>query len=239
MQDLRLSATLTAKKKAAVRPVENFNILSLYWIYNKKKRMTSHILKFTDFINEKTSGELFKPNRGKTINFDIHKHPELADEFFELIQIAYKELGGHAKIQTPADIFKDPDWNFWEGIDIHNTNDFDIIVFGQKSRYGIKLSGVGHDGESDSKKIYLEKTAEQLQSPGFFMEVSEKLSQIYIKKYGINVINDQQEVEAILGKKVEWLGKNPEEPEFAGDGWYRRMLGGKPFVKIMIGKPRA
>jgi hypothetical protein len=201
--------------------------------------MQSHILKFADFIAEKSSGEIFAPPRGKTIDFDVKNHPELAEEFFNLIQIAYKELGGHAKIQTPADVFKDPDWNFWEGIDIHNTNDFDIIVFGQKSRYGIKLSGVGHDGKDDSKKFYLNKTADQLQTPGFFMEVSEKLSQIFIKKYGVNVINDQKTVEAILGKKVEWLGENPEEPEFAGDGWYRRMLGGKPFVKIMIGKPRA
>ena len=58
---------------------------------------------------------------------------------------------------------------------------------------------------------------------------------IHVRKYRI----DQKTVEAILGKKVEWLGENPEEPEFAGDGWYIRMLGGKPFVKIMIGKPRA
>ena len=89
---------------------------------------------FEEFIAEESSGEVFNPKRGKTAKFDHTKHPELAGEFFDLISTAYAEIGGHAKIKSPNDIFADPEWNYWEGLDIHGTNDFDMIMFGKKTK---------------------------------------------------------------------------------------------------------
>ena len=54
---------------------------------------------FVSWLNEQSSGEVFKPRRNKPTQFDINKHPELADEFYDLIATAYAEIGGHAKIQ--------------------------------------------------------------------------------------------------------------------------------------------
>jgi hypothetical protein len=105
-----------------------------------------HIKLFENFINEKTSGELIKPKRGKITKFNHKKYPELAGEFFELISTAYSVIGGHAKIKSPEDVFGDPDWNYWEGLDIHGDEDFDMIMFGKKTKFGVKYSGVGHDG---------------------------------------------------------------------------------------------
>jgi len=185
-----------------------------------------------------SSGNIFKPKRGKPVKFDHRKYPELAGEFFDLISIAYQEIGGHSKIKKPEDIFSDPDWNWWEGVDIHGSEDFDIIFFGQKTRWGVKFSGVGHDGSKEAKREYIENRAKDLKKLGYYIEVSAKLSQILISKYGCPQVTDQKTVELLLNRPVKWMGKNEQDSQMEGDGWYVRNIGGHPHDKIMLGKPK-
>ena len=154
---------------------------------------------FEDFIGEKSSGELFNPKRNKTIQFDAPKYPELEDEFFDLISVAYAELGGHAKIKSPKDVFSDPDWNYWEGIDIHGDNNFDMIMFGQKTNYGIKYSGVGHDGSSAAKREYISARGKELKKLGYYIEVSGKIAEILLNSYDVPVVTDPIIIEKVLG----------------------------------------
>jgi hypothetical protein len=197
-----------------------------------------NVLLYEDWIVNEKSGDLYNPPRGRMIDFDPKKNPELADEFFNLIATAYAEVGGHAKVRSPRDVFSDPDWNFWQGEDIHGTNDFDIIIFGQKTKYGIKFAGVGHDGSGEAKREYINSRAKDLKEIGYYVEVSGKIAAILISKYGVPVVNDQAEVEKVLGKKVEWVGKNPEESAMPGDSWYVRSIGGHNHAKILLGRPR-
>lgn len=191
----------------------------------------SKLLKFKEYVSsltETSTGELFNPKRNKPVEFDPKKYPELAGELFNLIATAYSEIGGHAKITKPSDIFADPDWNFWEGVDIHGDDDFDIVMFGQKTRYGIKFSGVGHDGTKDAKRKYLEDRGRDLNKLGYYIEVSGKLADILINKYNCPIVDNQQEVEKVLNKKVDWKG----------NGRYERSIGGHPHEKIMLGRPK-
>ena len=190
---------------------------------------------FEEFVSEKSSGEIFNPKRNKTVKFDAPKYPELEDEFFDLISIAYAEIGGHAKIKSPKDVFSDPDWNYWEGIDIHGDNNFDMIMFGQKTQYGIKYSGVGHDGSSPAKRAYITARGKELQKLGYYIEVSGKIAQILLEKYDVPVVNDIKVIEKVIGKKVVWIGTKEGMP---GNGWYSRVLGGHPHDKILLGRPR-
>jgi len=190
---------------------------------------------FQNWLAEAVSGEIFKPRRNSPVKIDPKKHPELSSEFFDLISTAYAEIGGHANIKSPSDVFADSELTFWEGIDIHGTNDFDIVIFGKNTKYGIKYAGIGHDGTFDAKKAYLDMRGKSLKEIGHYIEVSGKLADILIKKYGVPVVNDQAEVEKVLGKKIDWLG---EKPGSAGDGWYTRMLAGSPHDKILIGRPK-
>ena len=50
---------------------------------------------YEEYVDE-SSGELLKPKKGKWMKIKPRKHPELAGEFFDLINIAYSTLGGHA-----------------------------------------------------------------------------------------------------------------------------------------------
>jgi hypothetical protein len=190
------------------------------------------------WFSEAVSGEVFNPKRNKPVVFDPKKHPELSDEFFDLIGTAYAEIGGHAKVKTPDDVFADPDWDWWEGTDLHGTPDFDLIMFGSKTKYGVKFSGVGHDGSREAKQAYLKSRAQDLVKPGYYIEVSGKLAEILISKYGCPTVEDQKDVEKVLGRKLDWKGKCPDDPNMPGNGWYVREIGGHPHAKILLGRPK-
>lgn len=189
---------------------------------------------FEQWILEST-GDIYKPRRGKPVMINPKEHPEIADEFFDLISIAYAEIGGHAKIKSPDDVFADPDWTYWEATDIHGTPDFDIVMFGSHTRYGVKFSGVGHDGQRDSKKFYLDAKAKDLMKPGYYIEVSGKLAEILILKYKIPTVEHEEDVKTVLAKPIKWIGTSDDLP---GSGWYERSIGGHMYKKIMIGKPK-
>jgi len=194
-----------------------------------------HLKLFEEFISEKTSGELIKPKRGKITKFNHKKYPELSGEFFDLISTAYAAIGGHAKIKSPEDVFGDPDWNYWEGLDIHGDSDFDMIMFGKKTKFGVKYSGVGHDGTRDAKRSYITARGRDLQKLGFYIEVSGKIAEILLNAYDVPVVTDQKEVEKVLGKKLDWIGTKDDMP---GNGWYSRKLAGKMHDKILLGRPK-
>ena len=194
---------------------------------------------YEEWLTEKkTSGDIFLPKRNVRLQFDPNKHPELAGEMFNLIATAYATLGGHAKIKSPADVFSDPDWNFWEGVDIHGSPDFDLVMFGSKTRYGIKFAGVGHDGSSQAKREYISSRGKDLKKLGFYVEVSGKIANILIKDYRVPVVDNKAEIEKVIGKDVEFVGKNPEDPGAPGDAWYVRTIGGHKHTKILLGRPR-
>lgn len=191
---------------------------------------------FTDFVLETSSGEIFNPKRNKPVRFDHKKYPDLAGEFFELIQTAYRELGGHAKIKSPDDVFRDPDWNWWEGVDLHGSQDFDLIMFGKKTKWGVKYTGVGHDGTSAAKRSYIKSRAKELKNTGFYVEASGKIADILIKDYNVPVVTDPKVVERVLGTQIDWIGQLPPNP---GWGWYSRKIAGKNHNKILLGKPKS
>ena len=191
---------------------------------------------FEEFLAE-GSGEILHPIRNEWVKIDPNEHPELSNEFFDLITTAYKEIGGYTNIKEPKDVFGDPDWTYWKGVDIHGSPDLDIIVFGKDTKYGIKYTGVGHDGTKDSKRIYLDTRADDLKSVGYYMEASGKLAQILINKYRVPTVNSEEEVEKVIGKSVEWIGKI-DDPDHPGEGWYERTIRGEKKIKIMLGKPK-
>ena len=198
------------------------------------------LLNYKDFINEKYSGDHAKElgiDSGQWVQIDPSEHPELSKEFFDLLKVAYTEVGGHVKIKSPKDVFSDKDWTYWKGIDIHDSPDVDLIVFGKETPFGIKTAGVGHDGKKDSRKEFLKQKAMDLSTMGYYSEVSDKLAEILLKKYKVPQVTSEAEIEKILkGKEFEFHGKHPQG-NMPGDGWYSRKIGGKTHTKIMVGNP--
>lgn len=188
-------------------------------------------------LDEK-SGDVLHPSKDRWVKIDPKKHKELSDEFFELISTAYADIGGHSKIEKPDDVFSDPDWTFWKGVDVHGSPDLDLIVWGQNTKYGVKFSGVGHDGEKDTKKKYLEQKAKDLSKLGFYNEVSGKLAEIMINKYNVPIVEDEAELRKLIPKMTEFYGKHPTDDSMPGNGWYARNIGGHTHIKTVIGRPK-
>ena len=79
----------------------------------------------------------------------------------------------------------------------------------------------------------------KLNTPGNYAEVSDAIMHILLTRYGVPSIDDQETVEKILGKKVEWIGANSEGKYPEHNGFYARDIGGKKHIKILLGKPNS
>jgi hypothetical protein len=194
-----------------------------------------------DYLNE-SSKDVLKPKKGKWTEFDPDKlsdedKAELEDEFIDLIKTAYAPIGGHVNFKDKEDVFKSAKINYWKGIDLHGSPDVDVILFGKKTKYGIKYVGVGHDGEKDSKREYLASKAKDLAKTGFYNELSGVLAEIMLKKFKLPAITNKEDIEKVLGKDIKYFGKHPDG-KTEGDGWYEREIGGQKHTKILIGKPK-
>jgi len=183
---------------------------------------------------EKESSKLgLKKHEWEKIN--IKSHPELVDEFLELINIAYSQIGGHSNIKSTNDILSNDDFSYVEVVDIDQDPDIDVLYFGKNTKHGIKLVGVGHDGARASIISYFERAANKVKNQGFYCEVDNRIMKV-LERYNVPIINNQQEVEQVLGKKVTWVGENPKGSNIK-EGWYLRDIAGEKHYKILVGKP--
>ena len=70
--------------------------------------------------------------------------------------------------------------------------------------------------------------------------MSGKIAHIMITRYGVPAVTTHPEVEAMLGKSVQWVGKHTNQKYAdrygAGyEGWYKRKIGGSSHMKILLG----
>jgi len=194
-------------------------------------------LKTYDMFLE-SSGDELNLKRNKWKKMSRKDAEKVSDEIYNLIEIAYSEIGGHLKVNSPDDVTKDESWNFWEGVDIHDSPDLDVVIWGKKTKYGVKFSGVGHDGKKDSKRKYLDQRGSDLKNLGFFIEVSGKLAEILMAKYEVPYVEGEENINKILNKQVEYHGDHPVDASLPGKGWYSRKIGGKLMSKIVLGRPK-
>jgi len=163
---------------------------------------------------------------------------DLSDELYSLVDNAYKGIGGHYDYQSAADIPGNDD--DWLAMDWDEDPEPDVLRVGRRQPHGVKLTAAGHDGQAQSKRAYVQKTIELMNTPGYYAEMSKRIADIMISA-GTAYVDDPDLVQKVLGpsKPIQWIGDHPEGkyPEYKG--WYRRPIGGRPGVlKIMFGSPR-
>ena len=170
---------------------------------------------------------------------DKQELEDLSKELYDLVNIAYKPIGGHAKIAKPQDILRS-DIQFWTVADVDDDPELDVTVFGKSTPHGTKLSGIGHDGESANIKNLLKKQSEILKKPGSYAEVSGDAFRVFVEKGGVPTVDDESVVRRVLDNKdIEWHGTHPDEEGKKGQGWYtRKLANGKNSTKILIGLPK-
>ena len=161
---------------------------------------------------------------------------DVTKDIFDLIQKTYKPIGGHIDFNKVSDI--PSDFSQWLVVDIDKDPELDAVTFGKGGAGGLKLTGTATDGSAAAKKIMLNKMNKMLKTKGNYAEVSDAIAHVLIKKHKIPYINSEDKVRQLLpGKKLTWVGANPngKYPDYVG--WYRRDLGGSGKLKIMVGNP--
>jgi len=176
----------------------------------------------------------FPKNKWVNLRDDIEKDTDLRHSLTDLVKNAYNNIGGHIKLE------KDPNrlvskYNYEMGLDWDKDPDIDAFVFGKKGNY-IKTSGIGHDGQQKSKKDILDKQAQDIKNGKIFSAVSDALAHILITKYHTPFIDNQKDVEKVLGKPVKWVGKRPDGKYEDYDAWFILDIQGNEKMKILMGR---
>ena len=189
-----------------------------------------YVKTYNEFLNEKTFHEIYKKENKWIKLLDAGKRKEVAENLFFLIQNSYAPLGGHPSVPNTNAVY-DPKLYYWEAIDNNDDPDADIVLFGRKSPFGIKISGMGHDKTRNSKSELMNKLKYQLKTKGYWIEASDRVAEIF---YGSNVpyVDNQKDVEKIFNQKVEWLNdKGQYKREVSKGNFHIESVFGKPVLK--------
>jgi len=185
------------------------------------------MIKLKDILTEKFYDIVRSVGKDKNDWIDLEKHPikkKIEADFptrkniFDLVDYAYRTALGepHVGINSPNDVVG-KEYDYWEAIDINNDPLADAVLFG-KSRFGVKISGIGHNGEKMSKSKAIQYIIDKLKLPGYWVEASSPIADI-LKTKGAPIFTDRN--------KIQKLFKNSEFIQWYDDGSYNRIINNK------------
>ena len=197
---------------------------------------------FTEFVTETSFADL-RPKTGQWKQIPVpvmkkaqqERSPNIDTELFDLLDLSYAYIGGHVNFKKPSDI--PHDYTLWYAVDLNGDNVPDALKFAKPTAHGTKWTGGATDGSAAAKTEYVNNTVKALTTPGHFCEMSDAIMHIMITRYRVPCVDNQKDVEKVLGKQVKWVGKHPEGKYPGWNGFYVRELGGHPHMKILLGKP--
>jgi hypothetical protein len=137
----------------------------------KYKLLNLDKVKFNDLYSKYKWYTLNKENKSK-----------LKNNLFVLVNLAYDDIGGHVRINTPEKVQQDTELTFWSAMDNNNDSYADVLIFGKKTPYGVKISGIGHNRTKEAKEELFNHLAKILNKRGFYLEASDKPAEILLSK---------------------------------------------------------
>lgn len=149
------------------------------------------------------------------------------EEIFDLIDNAYSQIGGHPNYNSPDDVTGGEGDADYSVIDLDDDPEIDAVSVSKEKPSGTKYVATGHDGSRPAKSAMINHKAKNLQTPGYYIEVSGKIKDILIAK-GVPVVTDKETIQRVM------KGKNIELND---DGSYERYIGGQKHTKILLGNP--
>jgi hypothetical protein len=150
---------------------------------------------------------------------------------FDLVDFTYKNVlhEPNVSVKSPNDVLSPP-YEYWEAINIDETSDANAVLFGREKN-GIKIAGIGHDGQPMSKSHLVKHIINTLEKPGYWIEASGPLGKV-LSQANVPVLADQQ--------KVQRLFPESKLENWTENGTYIRTLrtGKKTEVERVFGRPK-
>ena len=152
---------------------------------------------------------------------------KVSDNVIELIKTAYKGTDMGSFVNSKSDLTKSI---YWNAIDIDSNPNANAVIFGRKSPHGIKIQGIGHDGEKISKDVLINRIVKLLNTNGYWIEASGALERVLSKK-GVPFVNSEKVAQSIFPNSgLKFLGH--------GGQYKRKVDGGKEVIETIFGKPK-
>jgi len=194
----------------------------------KKKPGLRHKLLTMD---KKTFDDIYSKHKWYLVN---STKPDIKNNLFTLVNMAYDEIGGHVRINTPDKVVQDADLNFWTAVNSNDNSPYaNAVIFGKNTKYGIKISGFGHMGTIDSTDELIKHLVDLLNKDGYFVEASDKPAKIFLK-FRVPIIHDIEIIKEMFG--TYGADATFTDPEHI---WYVRTVNpnGDKSKEILFGKP--
>lgn len=198
--------------------------------------------RFRKYFAER-DGSVEKVTKGKKNKWfdippdDLGKNNDITKDIYGIIDKTYSSIGGHVHFKKSTDLpYK---YTNWIGADTDDDPDIDVVRFSKKTKAGMKFGGSATDGTAAAKKLMLKKTANLLNTKGYYGEVSDAIAHVLLTRFSVPVVSDPELVKKVMaGKTIEWVGEHPSGKYPGVNGWYKRTIGGEAHIKIMVGKPK-
>lgn len=155
---------------------------------------------------------------------------ERGAELVNLVQIAYKGTKDGSFINNVSDLTPSK----WLAKDYDTDPQLDVTIFyrearGNESWKGYKIQGIGHDGESESKKRVLDKLKQLLSKDGWWIEASDAMEHV-LYKMGVPYVDDEEFANKVF--------PNTDLQMVGNRGQYTRKLDGRRIKETIFGKPK-
>ena len=189
---------------------------------------------FKSFIQE----EFKLPNRKfvKIPTNVLGQNNDITKDIFDMIDKTYKNIGGYPDFKKSTDL---PDNHTdWYAADVDKDPDADITTFGKMKAGNFKLTGAASDGSEPAKAFLINKLGKLMNTSGNYAEASDALAHVLITRKQVPFVGDEESIQKLLpGKSFTFLGKHPNGKYPGYDGWYKRKIGNKELLKIILGNP--
>lgn len=118
---------------------------------------------------------------------------EIYQTLIDLVKNAYENTKLGTFLKYRSDIGKS---QYWEIVNVDDDPEPDVCVFGRnpgsnEKWSGIKLQGLGHDGQRISKHSAVEKMVSLLNKGGFWIEASDVVESI-LRKKGVRICKEEE-----------------------------------------------
>lgn len=188
------------------------------------------IIRFNEYNKFKDSDTNFNPDvvkRKKTwYMLDTNDILKVSDNIIDLVKTAYQHTELGSFIKTENDLLKSTNWI---AIDWDEYPDADATIFGRKTKYGLKIQGIGHDGEAISKELVINKLCNILNKDGYWIEASGALEHVLYKN-NVPYISSEDVAQMIF--------PNSDLKMIGDKGKYQRYINDKVIKETIFGKPK-
>jgi len=154
---------------------------------------------------------------------------DLSDELIALVQNAYSETAKGSFVNTLKDVISSD----WYVIDWDEDPEVDGAIFWRKARAnepwsGNKIQGIGHDGQSQSKKIIIDKLKDLLNQDGWWIEANAALRKVLLRA-GTTAVEDINILQTIFpNSQITMIDQNT---------YTRTLPDGSNIIETLFGKP--